>query len=158
MGSIRIAAFMIIVVLNVAGQRAGASITDLSGMAGCWERKDDAKKLLVSEHWMKPAGASMLGIGRTVKNGKTAGWEFMRIEERDDGIYFISRPKENSEDTAFKLISTTVTEFVFENKEHDFPQRVIYRVKRKAMTGRIEGNNEGKFLGIDFPMVRVPCE
>jgi len=143
--------------LYVAGQNKASEIDHLNGMAGCWERKDDAKNLFISEQWMSPAGTSILGMGRTVKNGKTTGWEFMRIEQREDGLYFVSRPKENKEDTAFKLISSTLNEVVFENKEHDFPQRIIYKLQGAKMTGRIEGNNNGKFLGIDFPMDKVKC-
>lgn len=99
----------------------------------------------------------MLGMGRTVKNGKTTGWEYMRIEKREDGIYFVSRPKENVSDTAFKLIKATADEVVFENKDHDFPQRVLYKIKGTTMTGRIDGNNSGKFMFFDFPMKRVNC-
>ena len=81
----------------------------------------------------------------------------MRLEQRDDGIYFVSKPKENAEDTAFKLIRSTLNDVVFENKVHDFPQRVIYKLQGTKMTGRIEGINNGKFLGIDFPMNKVKC-
>ncbi len=142
----------------VYGQNKLTNIADLGGMAGCWEQKNEAKKLLISEMWMSPAGSSMLGMGRTVKNGKTTGWEYMRIEQRDDGIYFVSKPKENSEDTAFKLKSLTAAGTVFENKDHDFPQRVIYKIQGDKMIARIEGNDNGKFLGIDFPMIRANCE
>ena len=142
---------------SIYGQEKVTAIADLDGMAGCWEQKDDSKKLLISEMWMKPAGMSMLGMGRTVKNDKTTGWEYMRIEQRADGMYFVSKPKENTEDTAFKLIRSTLNEVVFENKEHDFPQRIIYKLQGTTMVGRIEGNNNGKFLGIDFPMNRVKC-
>ena len=143
--------------LYIVGQNKVTEIGDLDGMAGCWERKDDAKNLLVSEQWMSPAGTSILGMGRTVKNGKTTDWEFMRIEQRADGIFFVAKPKANSEETAFKLIGSTLNEVVFENKEHDFPQRVIYKLQDTKMIGRIEGNNNGKFVGIDFPMVKVKC-
>lgn len=157
MKSMLLVGVLIVSVISAVGQNNVTTIEGFSGMAGCWERKDDAKKSLISEQWMKPAGTSIFGVGRTVKNSTTTGWEFMRIEKREDGIYFVSRPKENVEDTAFKMISSTAGEFVFENREHDFPQRVIYRLKGTAMTGRVEGNNNGKFLGIDFPMARVPC-
>ena len=149
--------FAVLFATTVTAQRKINSINTLAGMAGCWEQKDAAKKLLISEMWMSPAGTSILGMGRTVKNGKTTGWEYLRIEQRDDGIYFVSKPKENAEDTAFKLIRSTLNEVVFENKDHDFPQRVIYKLQGTKMTGRIEGNDNGKFLGIDFPMVKVKC-
>lgn len=139
------------------GQNSVTTIADLDRMSGCWERNDKAKNLLISEHWMTPAGTSILGMGRTVKNGKTVDHEFMRIEQRADGIYFVARPKANTEETAFKLIRSTASEVVFENLAHDFPQRVMYTFSSNAMTGRIEGTQNGKFKGIDFPMVRAKC-
>lgn len=148
---------MAILAICAAGQNRITEIAGLDGMAGCWERRDASKKLLVSEQWMKPAGTSILGMGRTVRDSKTTDYEFMRIERRDDGLYFIARPKANTDETAFKMISSTLNEVVFENKDHDFPQRVIYRFRATEMTGRIEGTEGGKFLGIDFPMKRVKC-
>jgi len=133
------------------------SIADLDGMSGCWERNDKAKGLVITEQWMSPAGTSIIGMGRTVKNGKTVGFEYMRIEQKSDGIFFIAKPSENKEETAFKLKSSTLNEAVFENPEHDFPQRVIYKLLGNKMIGRIEGNQDGKFLGIDFPMEKVRC-
>ena len=84
-----------------------STIRDLEGMAGCWERVDRSKSMIVSEQWMKPAGTSILGMGRTVKNGKTTGFEYMRIEQNADGIFFIARPSANKEETAFKLKSSS---------------------------------------------------
>ena len=134
------------------------TLADFKVMAGCWESRDDSKKLLISEQWMSPAGTSILGIGRTVKNDKTTDWEFMRIEQRPDGIFYVAKPKANSAETDFKLISTDASRFVFENKAHDFPQRVIYTVTKDNFTGRIEGETNGKSRGIDFPMKRAKCE
>ena len=143
---------------GVLAQKAAVTeIGDFDGMAGCWEIRDAAKKLLITEQWMSPSGTSILGMNRTVKNGKTVGYEFMRIESRDDGIYFVSRPKENPEDTAFKMTKSTPNEVVFENGTHDFPQRIVYRLKGTTMIGRIEGINNGKLLGLDFPFRKVKC-
>ncbi|NOT48580.1 MAG: hypothetical protein HOP17_12615 [Acidobacteria bacterium] len=150
-----------VVLLSVSGlaqTNPVTSIEDFGGMAGCWERSDKAKSLLISEQWMKPAGTSILGMGRTVKGGKTVDFEFMRIEQRADGIFYVAKPSANKEETSFKLKSSTPNEIVFENPEHDFPQRVIYKLQGMKMIGRIEGNNNGKPMGIDFPMNKVKCE
>jgi hypothetical protein len=133
------------------------TLADFKVMAGCWESRDDSQKLLISEQWMSPAGTSMLGIGRTVKKDKTTDWEFMRIEQRPDGIFYVAKPKANSTETDFKLISTDSSKFVFENKAHDFPQRVIYTVTKDTFTGRIEGEINGKPRAVDFPVRRVNC-
>ena len=108
--------------------------------------------------WMKPAGNLMMGTGRTVKGGRTVDFEFLRIEQRADAIFYIAKPKANAEETPFKLKTLTGNEFVFENIEHDFPQRIIYRLNGNSMVARIEGTQNGKFMGIDFPSTRTTCE
>ena len=56
------------------------------------------------------------------------------------------------------MIQSSATEVIFENPEHDFPQRVIYRLQPDGLlVGRIEGISKGKPRAIDFPMKRVPC-
>lgn len=149
--------FIVVTFGQIAGQKKISSVADLDPMAGCWERRDPKKELLVSEQWMSPAGTSILGMGRTVKKGQTVDFEYMRIEQREDGMYFVAQPKANAAPTAFKLISSTTDEITFENKDHDFPQRVIYKMFGTKLTGRIEGNSNGKFLAIDFPMDRAEC-
>lgn len=152
--------FVIFAVVLTSVAAIGQKVTDIQdfgGFAGCWERRDDTKKLRITEYWMAPAGTTMLGMGRTVRDGKTTGWEFMRIEQRGNEFYFVSRPRENKEDTDFKMVSADEDSVMFENKEHDFPQRVIYNITRKKLTGRIEGTNNGKFMGLDFPMTRIRC-
>ena len=154
---ISLMAFIVLISGPINGQKKVSSIAELESMAGCWERRDAKNELLVSEQWMLPAGTSILGMGRTVKKGQTVDYEYMRIEQRVDGIYFVAQPKANTAATTFKLISSTHDELVFENKDHDFPQRVIYKMSGAKLIGRIEGNSKGKFVGIDFPMDRVEC-
>lgn len=150
-------ALIVCMLSPAAGQKKISAIADLSEMAGCWERRDPKKEMLVSEQWMSPAGTSILGMGRTVKKEKTVDYEFMRIEQREDGLYFVAQPKANTTETAFKLIRSSNNEIVFENKDHDFPQRVIYKLSGRALTGRIEGISNSRSIAIDFPMNRVEC-
>jgi hypothetical protein len=149
-----------LLILGVAGnaQTLSSKIEDISWLAGCWERIDPSKDLQISEQWMKPAGGIMLGTGRTVKNGKTVDFEFTRIEQRTEGLFYVARPAANKEDTDFKLIRSGKSEIVFENLAHDFPQRVMYRREDDNLFARIEGNRNGKAVGVDFPMKRQSCE
>jgi hypothetical protein len=39
---------------------------------------------------------------------------------------------------------------VFENPEHDFPQRVIYQRKGKTLVGRIEGATSGAESALEW--------
>jgi hypothetical protein len=140
-------------------QSGPPSINELGWLAGCWELKGGPANTVVSEQWMKPRGNSMIGSGRTVKNGKTTEFEFFRIVQTGDGLSYIARPSDNNAETSFELVKWGNGEFIFENKEHDFPQRIIYRQEKDlSLFARIEGNNNGKLLGINFLSVRVKCE
>ncbi len=101
----------------------------------------------------------MLGVGRTVKNGKTIDYEFMKIQLNPQGqLVFVAKPsrKPEAEFTMTQLSADAVT---FENLQHDFPQRVIYRLAAgDRLAARIEGTRQGAALGIDFPMRRVACD
>ena len=99
----------------------------------------------------------MIGSGRTVKNGKTTDYEFLRIEQREDAIYYVAKPRFNPQETAFKLKTWSANEFVFENPEHDFPQRILYKINGDSLAARIEGTRNGKTSSFDFPMTRVAC-
>ena len=70
----------------------------------------------------------MLGVGRTIVGDKTVGFEFLRIEQRVDGIYYVASPN-GGPTTDFKMTRLIGQEVVFENPEHDFPKRIIYRKK-----------------------------
>jgi len=51
----------------------------------------------------------------------------------------------------------TDSSVVFENAEHDFPQRVGYRRSESGVAAWIEGTVKGQMRRIDFAYTRVPC-
>lgn len=162
MTRMRILSLLTVAILTnstIMGQDLLIGISNFAWLSGCWESSDRSRSLLISEQWMKPAGTSILGMGRTVKDGRTTDHEFMRIEVRGSDYYFVAQPKANSAETAFKMRSMQPTAVVFENLEHDFPQRVMYRLEKPgSLTARIEGMQNGKLKGINFPMSQVPCD
>ena len=132
-----------------------ASVSDLAWLAGCWSSRGGEAGS--EEHWLAPAGGSMLGLSRTVVDGKTVAHEFMQIRETAPGqLAFIARPSGQAEAT-FPLARLGPNEVVFENPSHDFPQRVIYRLQGDQLQARIEGTKDGKVKGVDFPMDRASC-
>ena len=132
------------------------TINDLAWLSGCWESNRNGRE--INEQWMKPSGQTMLGMGRTVANGKTVEYEFVQIRAESDGnLYYVAKPSGQSE-AAFKLIKLQNREATFENPEHDFPQRVIYRLEADgSLFARVEGTSKGKMRGFDYPMKRAQC-
>lgn len=138
-------------------KEAPFTIDDLAWLKGCWSSNRDDRT--ITEHWLKPAGGTMLGINRTVADGKTVEFEFMQIrQEAGSGLLFVAKPSGQPEAT-FKLIKGSAREVIFENPQHDFPQRVIYRLQDDgSLLGRIEGVSKGKERSVDFPMNRARCD
>ena len=134
-----------------------ATIDDLAWLSGCWASANQEPGS--TEQWMPPAGGTMIGANRSVRDGKTVAFEFMRIVEHEDGgLEFIASPSgQNS--TGFTMTNVTNREVIFENPDHDFPQRIIYRlVSDEELLGRIEGTIDGVERAADFPMKKVDCE
>jgi len=133
------------------------TINDLAWLKGCWSSNRDGRT--ITEHWLKPAGGTLLGISRTVAGDKTVEFEFMQIRQEGNGdVLFIAKPSGQAE-TTFKLIKGGAREVIFENVQHDFPQRVIYRLQSDgSLLGRIEGVSKGKEKAVDFPMSRERCD
>jgi len=137
-------------------QEKKTTIADLAWLAGCWDGSGGGREYL--EQWMKPAGQTMLGMCRTVMNGKTVEHEFIQIREQEGDLFYIAKPSGQAE-TSFKLIKYNNQEAVFENLQHDFPQRVIYRLEKDgSLAAAIEGMSKGKLKHLDFPMKRVKCD
>ena len=82
----------------------------------------------------------MLGLSRTVAGGRIYEFEYLRIEQRPDGIYYVAHPKARCPGTDFKLSRITPTEVVFENPAHDFPKRITYR---KTSEGSLVASVDG---------------
>ena len=121
------------------------SLSDFAWLAGTRAMKGNA---LIEERWTEPASNMMLGLSRTVRGDKVVEFEFLRIESRADGIYYVAQPGGRPQ-TDFKLTKWDGTEAIFENPQHDFPKRVIYRKQPdNVVVARVDGGAGTK--GQDF--------
>lgn len=145
----------LILALASAGAQA-APLDQLAWLGGCWTL--DKGEPGSVEQWTAQAGGSMMGMSRTIKGGKVANYEFMRITTaNDDALIFHAQPS-GQDATSFTATTLTATEVVFENAGHDFPQRISYRYKAPAaLHATVDGTHNGKAMRIDFPMTRADC-
>ncbi len=133
------------------------SIKRLSWLAGCWAY--DGREPGSAEHWLAPAGGSMLAVTRVIRDGRMVSYEFLRIEETGDGTLRLIAAPVGQATTAFYLAALEARAVAFENPEHDFPQRISYRlVDDVHLVARAESFANGEDVGIDFAMTRTPCD
>jgi hypothetical protein len=135
---------------------ADVRIRDLHWLSGCWTSNGGESGS--GEQWMYPAGGSMLGVNRSVRNGRTTAFEFMRIVETDnEGLMLIASPSGQPAAT-FMLASISGGEVIFENPDHDFPQRIAYRkLPDSGLLGWIDGEINGSRRRVEFPMTAIDC-
>jgi hypothetical protein len=117
-----------------------AAAPDLGFLVGHWCL--EARGERIEEYWLPAAGDVMLGVGRTVKDGKTASFEFFRIEAKAGLTNYLAQPQ-GAPPTAFGLAAAGPGWARFENPRHDFPQRVEYRRTTTGLHAQIAGPGDG---------------
>jgi hypothetical protein len=138
-------------------QPSPAGIGALAWLAGSWAGSDGRNDH--EEHWTVPKGGAMVGVHRTVRDGRMVEFEFLRIEEQKDSLVYLSMPNGRSPATPFPLKAIEGERVTFENLAHDFPQRLIYWKDGNALRARIEGTIGGKARSMEWrwtPSALVP--
>ena len=137
-------------------RRSGTAlrISELAWLSGDWQTAPGGRAR-IEEHWTVPAGGTMIGMGRTVVGDKTAEFEFLRIEQRGDDIYYVANPNANCPQTDFKLTRLAGQEVIFENPAHDYPKRVMYRKNSDgSLVASIDAGEGTKSQSFSYLLVR----
>ena len=133
-----------------------ADLEQLRWLRGCWELRTPTR--VTQESWIAPAGGLMLGTSRTIVRDVAREFEFLRIESRAGALTYVAQPGGGAP-TAFPATVANDSAVTFENLQHDFPQRILYRrVGNDSLVARIEGPQDGQTRGIDFRMRRISCD
>lgn len=120
---------------------------------GKWKMDDDKSEMY--EEWKSVNDAELTATSYSVKNGESFIGENIYLKKLADYWTYIAIPK-GQKPTLFTLIEFTDTKYVFENKEHDFPQRVIYEFHYgDKLTASIEGNINNEFRRREFKFTRT---
>lgn len=150
-----LAIFAVASVEHVAAQ-VKPDVNALSWMSGCWELKKPTSTTV--ESWGRSTENLLIGTSQTIKGTKSVAFEFLRIMATDKGLTYFAQPSNAKEPTAFASTKVTGNEVIFENLQHDFPQRIIYKSDGPdKLNARIEGPMNGSLKGIDFAFTRGKC-
>jgi hypothetical protein len=130
-------------------------VVRIAWLQGCWETASAQRT--VEEQWMAPRGGSMLGVNRTVANGRLTAHELIVLREQGDRLAYEAHPSGQSV-TVFLSTVVSDTLALFENPGHDFPQRVGYRrVGTDSLLAWIDGTMGGAARRVEFRFARVAC-
>ena len=137
----------------LVAQAPPADVSRLAWLEGRWEGTSEG--VAMEESWTAPRGGALLGVHRDVKGGRMVSFEFMRIEATADGIVYFASPR-GAAPTPFKLAELGEKRVAFENRQHDFPQRILYWMDSSgALHARIEGPQGGKTVSLEWVWTRA---
>jgi len=137
-----------LVVCAHSGAAEEFDLTRLSWLEGLWTGTKDGVEM--EERWTSAKGNALLGMHRDVKNGRMVSFEFFRVDTTKEGAFYFASPRAATP-TPFRVIALEDRRVVFENKAHDFPQRILYWLdERGALHARIEGSMNGKPASEDW--------
>lgn len=140
-----IAGFVAVVVMLAGCTSAEEKMDQLKWMSGTWEGIDE-NELVFVEVWQKGSGNWYDGKGATLTpDGDTLFKEVLKIELVEGVPYYVATVPENPGPVLFKMVEADETHCVFENTDHDFPQRIEYTLETKStMLVKLEGVENGK--------------
>ena len=109
----------------LALQSFNPDISQLGWLSGHW-RTDAQEQGWTEELWSGAEGHTLLGVNRTVSGGRTSGFEFMRVAADEQGPAFYGSPS-GAPAVRFVMVESRHNIVAFENRTHDYPQRIVYR-------------------------------
>lgn len=120
----------------------GKDLSEFAWLTGTWEAADGPS--VVEEIWTAPTANVMIGMSRTVEAGRTASFEFLRIEKRGADVVYVPQPG-GRPPVAFRMTSDTGGRYVFEQSGDDKVKRIEYRRDgADSLHAKVEGVESGK--------------
>ena len=125
-------------------------------LLGKWANTNPKRTLL--EVWKKENDSTYIGQGYMVRNQDTTETESIRLEQRAKQLFYVPTVKgqNNNAPVRFTLTQQTENQVVFENLQHDFPQKITYTlIYRDSLFAEVSGKIQGVERSQKFPMKRV---
>lgn len=122
------------------------------------EWKNASANGVYTETWKQENDSLFTGESYYIIEKDTPSAEAVRLEQHGADLFYIPtvRDQNNNQPVSFKLTSSSDKELVFENPEHDFPQKIVYtRINTDSLLASIMGPREGKMDTIYFPLKRT---
>ena len=127
-----------------------------SWLIGEWASHSDGAR--ISEVWKKVSDSVYQGKSYFIRGSDTVSSESISLIQRENTLYYIPVVKNQNEGQAvsFKLSVLDSTKFVFENPDHDFPQKIMYQqLSHDSLMAEISGTVKGEHRSERFPMKKV---
>lgn len=123
-------------------------------LAGMWEGIQGSG--VYHEEWSVESDGSLKGRAYLLKMGEIKNPESLKIEQENEHVFYVAEVAHNSAPVKFRLTDSSDNLFVFENPDHDFPQKITYDLtETDHLTAVIEAVNDGKLKKVEFRLKKT---
>ena len=127
------------------------SFNDLQQLEGKWTSSQNVQ---FNEYWEIKSDTLMQGVGFSLQENDTAFKEELKIYYKEGIIYYAVKVDGSPQFVSFKLVEAKRNLWVFENKIHDYPNIIIYKLlDNNGLTATTTNSNGNK--KIEFVMIRT---
>jgi len=131
-------------------------IETVDWLVGEWQNR--AKEGVFTEIWTQKDDSTLTAVSFFIAGKDTVLNEKVTLKEINGELFYIPvvSNQNNGKEIPFKLTSVTEKQLVFENPNHDFPQKITYSlITKDSIFAEISGNYKGKQQKIAFPMKKT---
>jgi Domain of unknown function (DUF6265) len=132
---------------NTFAQKSDA----LKWISGTWVLKTNRGDMV--EKWVAVNDSTFQGKSMMVKaSGDSAIQETIELQWRNKAWLYVPTVQGQNKNmpVVFPIIFLGREEFIAQNPNHDFPQRIAYRRVKNQLFASIEGSRNGKHSKINF--------
>jgi hypothetical protein len=139
------------IILDAFCSHGQSTYQKLFSLQGTWSM--DSRRGIIYESWQKINDSSLKIVSYKLMGNDTLLLETVSVAQKGNAIFYIPvvEGQNNGEAVVFTLTSSKNGQYIFENAEHDFPQRVIYELPvNNNFHAWIDGNDKGVYRKTDF--------
>lgn len=125
------------------------NISQFNWIVGSWEGNLN-DSTIIFEKWQLENDSLIKGVGGMIIHNDTVFFEKVSILQKGNDFYYRADVSENETFVDFKYLGLINDSAIFENKLHDFPQRVIYYHIQNGMYAYVDGMSNGKYRKENF--------
>lgn len=125
-------------------------------LIGGWENNSPEGRAI--ETWEKKNDSTYAGKSYFIMGKDTVSAETIVLEQHGKQVFYIPTVKDQNEGkpVTFTLTYSTAKQLVFENPNHDFPQKIAYtQITSDSVWIEVSGMVDGKLNAQNYPMVKV---
>lgn len=150
------AALVGLIVISASTLKEANDVKKAEWLIGTWENK--TPKGSVFETWTKINDHELFGKSYLVKENDTVVFETIQVVQEQDLLFYIPLVKNQNNGLPVRFTGKAIseTQLIFENPQHDFPQKISYtKIKSDSLVAEISGIQNGQQRKQTFLMKRV---